>query len=94
MYVPGMFDNRLLIVERCGVLIGVGVSAATVCKLLRYIVIFHATKKNYINKASYFPNPHYRENIQDTAVCCAILAPVSQVRAFAMLLIVIVENYK
>jgi hypothetical protein len=30
MYVPGMFDVRVLMVERCGVLIGVGVSAATV----------------------------------------------------------------
>jgi hypothetical protein len=35
MYVPGMFDVRLLIVERCGVLIGVGVSAAMVGLLLR-----------------------------------------------------------
>jgi hypothetical protein len=34
MYVLGMFDVRLLMVELCGVLIGVGVSAATVGVLL------------------------------------------------------------
>jgi hypothetical protein len=37
MYIPGMFDVRLLMVERCGVLIGVGVSTATVGLLLRDI---------------------------------------------------------
>ena len=50
------------------------------------MLLFPSHKNITLTKAAYLPNIYYHENVQDTEVSCAILAPASQVFASAMLL--------